>query len=157
MKQILLNWKQIETACRKLSEKISKNRYDAVVCIANGGLVPGRLFSEYLNVPLGIVVAKRYNRKNKAKKFFAMDSKILWCGKKPKTKRILIVDDIIDEGITARTIADRLKKKLKPKRLDIAALFCKPKKTKANLADYTVFYYKKTKDWIVFPWETQPV
>jgi len=159
MKKAVISWNEAEAACRSLAKKLRKNRYDAVVCIASGGLVPGKLFSELLGIPLGIIVAKRYTFSNRARPTTYMDVAVKWCGRKVNAKKILLVDDLVDEGKTMQQIVGQLqanRSASKPLQIDIAVLFFKEKNVSVNLKPNRLFYYKKAVDWIAFPWEIQP-
>jgi hypoxanthine phosphoribosyltransferase len=158
MKTINASWKEIETACRHLAKKLAKNNYEAIVCIASGGLVPGKLLSELLQLPLGIVVSKRYNKDKTANQKTYLDATVKWCCKKASPSKILLVDDLIDEGKTMEQIISRLNEKAQIpsiKTIDIAVIYCKNKNASLQLKQ-KVHYYKTTEDWIVFPWEIQP-
>ncbi len=155
MARIKISWNDVEDACQKLVQQVSKNRYDAVICIGSGGMVPGKIVSELLNLPLGIVAVQRYSNRKVTSTIF-LDAQVKWLGPKPKTERILLVDDIIDQGHTIQKTANRLKRSLKPKKIDIGTLFFKPNKIKVDLSGFSVFYANETDDWIVFPWELKP-
>jgi hypoxanthine-guanine phosphoribosyltransferase len=69
-----------------------------------------------------------------------------------KKPSILLVDDIIDEGITMQKVIYALKNKFK--KIDIAVLFYKKVRTKIDFSKYKVYYYKSVGDeWVIFPWE----
>lgn len=157
MKKTVVSWKLSQTACQALAKRLKKQKFDSIIAIANGGLVPGKLLSEYLNLPLGIIVAKRYSKKNEPRQKVFLSSKVLWTTKNPKTNKILLVDDIIDQGVTVEKTVLQLHKTLKPKHLEVAVLYYKPDFVQVDLSNVPMHYYKKTKDWIVFPWEQRSV
>ncbi|MDD5162604.1 MAG: phosphoribosyltransferase family protein [Candidatus ainarchaeum sp.] len=157
MGTIKVSWKEIETACRHLAKKLEKNNYEAVVCIASGGLVPGKLLSELLQLPLGIVVSKRYNKNNCPDKKSFFDANVKWCCENAEPKKILLVDDLVDEGKTMEQIIGSINAKaLIPglKTIDIAVIYYKNKNSSLQ-SRQKVHYYKTTENWIIFPWELQ--
>lgn len=158
MEKRMVSWKETETACRFLAGKLRKNGYDAVVCIASGGLVPGKLFSGLLGLPLGIVAAKRYSKSNRADSQIFLDARIKWCAPDVHPKKILLVDDLMDEGKTVQSVLRGLaRQKSGPKTIiDVAVLFYKERNVSVDLKPGRIFYYKKARNWLVFPWEPEP-
>ncbi len=67
---------------------------------------------------------------------------------------LLIVDDVFSSGLTAKTLLDRLRHRLKnnmPEDVRIAVPWYKPN---SNQTDITPdFYLNKTDDWLVMPYE----
>ncbi|HXW38045.1 MAG TPA: phosphoribosyltransferase family protein, partial [Nitrososphaerales archaeon] len=62
-------------------------------------------------------------------------------------KTVLVVDDLVDEGDTLRTVVKHLSSK-NPRSIRTAVLFRKP------WSSVTPDYYLETLDeWVVFPWE----
>jgi len=145
-KYIPISWIDTEDACLKIYNLMCKNNYhpECIVGLLRGGVVPGRMFSDYYNILLD---------------FFALDVK-LYSGTiinkdEPeiktfygdiKGKKILIVDDIWDSGKTMGAVLDYLGNE------DITTATLYWKKTAKGRPNY----YAETSErneWIIFPWE----
>lgn len=102
---LLYNASEVEVAIKKMAEKISvllADRNPLLLCVMNGGLVlTGRLMN-YLYFPLNLdaINASRYGKKN-------VGGEIEWLLKPAsplKGRTILLVDDILDEGLTLEAL-----------------------------------------------------
>lgn len=89
-----------------LLRQIAKDneRFDVVVGIARGGLVPATLISQYLDIPL---IPVRWSLRDHAASgehgsLIEVQTSLV------KGKRVLVVDDICDEGTTLKQIWDAL-------------------------------------------------
>jgi uncharacterized protein len=143
-----ISWKRFDSIANKLVMKIkqSNNKYDTIICINRGGLVIGRILSDYLNLPLGIISAKCYDIGAKKPQSCLINPNISII--KKIGKKILLVDDLIDSGTTMIKIFNHLKKRFPKSNIDVAVLY-KTKESTFN-PDYFVEFKK---DWIVFPYE----
>jgi hypoxanthine phosphoribosyltransferase len=130
-----------------LAERILKCRVgvDVVVGIARGGLLPARLFSDFLGVEwIEIIRAELYTapatRKERPRIVRRAPPSI-------RDKRILLVDDVADSGDTIIEAVKHLKM-LGASQVKVVVLYQKPwSRFKAD------FYAQETKAWIIFPWE----
>ena len=67
-------------------------------------------------------------------------------------KHLLVVDDMLDKGITMRFVLEELKK-YNPKSIHVAVLYNFTKlETEEN---YIIGLSMEEKKWIVYPWETE--
>lgn len=104
---LLHNGSEVETAIDKMAEKINyllNDRNPVFLCVMNGGVViSGKLLTR-LNFPLtfDVINVSRYQNK-------IAGSEIQWI-QKPETslkgRTVLIVDDILDEGLTLEAIIE---------------------------------------------------
>lgn len=146
MKEMKLSWKGFENLTYKLCEKIKKGNenFNHIICIATGGLILGKLLSEKLNLPLGIISMKAYeDKKLKTLKFDRHISST-----KKVAGAVLLVDDITDSGTSFKAAYNYLSNYKGIKKIKTASLFNKP--SSSFIPDYFV---KETSDWIVFPYE----
>ncbi|MCL2761383.1 MAG: hypoxanthine-guanine phosphoribosyltransferase [Desulfuromonadales bacterium] len=105
--ELLYSPEEVEIAIDKMAEEITKqlkNKSPICFCIMNGGLIiSGRLLSK-LSFPLEIsyIHATRYGNAIKGKdiKWEVAPTGNL------KNRTILLIDDILDEGITLQTIKE---------------------------------------------------
>ena len=143
-----LSWWDIDDACSEIYSQMLLNKYtpDCIIGLSRGGVIPSRIFSDYFDV---------------VEYFFSLDVKLYngirsTTGKaviRPfhgdvKGKRILVVDDIWDSGMTMKAVLEYLK----GEDITTATLYWNSKvKDKPN------YYANITKEgaWIVFPWEKE--
>lgn len=132
-----LDWDNIENLVKKTALKIKKNnkKYDLIIGIKNGGIIPAILISRELNInDIEFITI----RKNKIFKFnkFHKDKKYL-----------LIIDEIYDTGKTFSIVNEYFKRF----EYDYACLVSRYRIPDNNkIVTGKVLNHKK---WIVFPWE----
>ena len=149
-----IDWKEMEKGCRELYKKLPKNKYDGIICIATGGLLPGKILSELMDLPLGIVSSKRYGKKREKIENWRVNTNIQW-NEKARFENILLVDDIIDEGRTIQKVIQNFGNFTAFKVIDIAVLFNKISKNKIDLGNHKIYKWKDCDKWITFPWEVK--
>jgi hypoxanthine phosphoribosyltransferase len=133
-----LDWDDIENLVKKTALKIKKNnnkKYDLIIGIKNGGIIPAILISRELDInDIEFITI----RKNKIFKFnkFHKDKKYL-----------LIIDEIYDTGKTFSIVNEYFKRF----EYDYACLVSRYRiLDNNNIVTGKVLNHKK---WIVFPWE----
>ena len=132
-----LDWDNIENLVKKTTLKIKKNnkKYDLIIGIKNGGIIPAILISRELNInDIEFITI----RKNKIFKFnkFHKDKKYL-----------LIIDEIYDTGKTFSIVNEYFKRF----EYDYACLISRYRIPDNNkIITGKVLNHKR---WIVFPWE----
>ena len=143
-----LSWANMEGLCADIHFQMILKKYkpDCIIGLSRGGIVPARLFSDYFDVVEDV---------------FSLDIK-MYTGIKSvmeeavirpfhddvKGKKILIVDDIWDSGMTMRAVL----KYLQGEDLTTATLYKNPK-----VVDGPNYYGTLSKEgtWVVFPWEKE--
>lgn len=132
-----LDWDNIENLVKKTALKIKKNnkKYDLIIGIKKGGIIPAILISRELNInDIEFITI----RKNKIFKFnkFHKDKKYL-----------LIIDEIYDTGKTFSIVNEYFKRF----EYDYACLISRYRIPDNNkIVTGKVLNHKR---WIVFPWE----
>jgi uncharacterized protein len=132
-----LDWNDIENLIKKTALKIKKNnkKYDLIIGIKNGGIIPAILISRELDInDIEFITI----RKNKIFKFnkFHKDKKYL-----------LIIDEIYDTGKTFSIVNEYFKRF----EYDYACLVSRYRIPDNNkIVTGKVLNHKR---WIVFPWE----
>ena len=132
-----LDWDDIENLVKKTVLKIKKNnkKYDLIIGIKKGGIIPAILISRELDInDIEFITI----RKNKIFRFnkFHKDKKYL-----------LIIDDIYDTGKTFSIVNEYFKRF----EYDYACLISRYRIPDNNkIVTGKVLNHKK---WIVFPWE----
>ena len=143
-----VSWDQFHRDSRALAWRLHEaGPFEAIVCITRGGLVPAAIVARELNVRMieTVCVASYRDYKNqgeiKVLKGIAPEVTEL----QAKGKRVLIVDDLVDTGKTARVVRDLLPK------AHFATVYAKP--MGRPLVD--TFITEVSQDtWIYFPWDT---
>jgi xanthine phosphoribosyltransferase len=141
-----VSWDQFHRDSRALAWRLAETGpFHAIVCITRGGLVPAAIVARELNVRLieTVCVAsyQDYSNQGALKLLKGVAPEIVKAG----GKGVLIVDDLVDTGKTARIVRD-----LVPG-AHFAAVYAKP--MGRPLVD--TFVTEVSQDtWIYFPWDT---
>lgn len=131
---------------------MKSDKFDAVVSIGRGGMVPARLLAEKFDIHTAYVIdVKAYNADNTIGEVKLESLKM-----KDDIKSVLIVDDVIFTGTTAKAAFDDL---VKVNGNLSYAKFAFLYKNSA-LEQYDIDYefaeaYDGTAKWLVFPWENE--
>lgn len=128
------SWFEISYLIKELATKAGGKKYDCVLGIGNGGIIPARLLAEELGLDEIQLVPVR----NKQVVFAEMPNL-------DKKKRYLVVDDIYDTGSTY----EKVSKALMGYKCDFA--FCMSRYDQDAGISGRVLNHGR---WIVFPWES---
>ncbi|MGI0006090.1 MAG: phosphoribosyltransferase [Nitrososphaera sp.] len=127
------SWFEIHYLVKEVARQASAKKYDCILAIANGGIIPARLLAEELGIDDVKLVPVR------KKKIIAPEMPAL-----DKKKRYLVIDDIYDTGDTYKKVS----KAMKGFSCDYA--FCMTRHpTDAGICGRILGHDR----WIVFPWE----
>lgn len=98
--EISLSWSEYHEKIERLAVQIYKSgwKFDQILCLARGGLRVGDIFSRIFNKPLAILSAAAYDHNVRRPqltfgKSISMTTPTLG-------QRILLVDDLVDSGMT---------------------------------------------------------
>lgn len=140
-------WDQIYDMLLDLALRIRRSEYhpEIIVGISRGGWPPARIMSDLL---------QNSNLANMKVEFY---KDIGITSKKPKItqpvtaivkgKRVLVVDDVADTGHSLSAVVDHLRGK-GAKQIKVSTIYVKPQSI-----FHPDFFAKKTRKWIIFPWE----
>ena len=145
-KSFPVTWDQFHRDSRALAWRLNgEGPFEAVVAIARGGLVPAAIVARELNIrTVESVSIKSYDHQNQGeiKVLKPMAQTILDVAK--RGGKVLIVDDLVDTGATARIVRDMLPG------AHFATVYAKPKGR--EMVD--TFITEVSQDtWIFFPWD----
>ena len=131
------NWEEVEALTRIVAEKIrrSNNKYDAILAITNGGVIPARLMARELDVNYIQLIPVR------DKKLYKDEMPLLL-----KEKKYLIIDEIYDTG----DIFYKVYEAVRVFDCDFAFLMSRYELNNKRTYIGKVLNHNK---WIVFPWE----
>ncbi|HDJ83509.1 MAG TPA: phosphoribosyltransferase, partial [Desulfurococcaceae archaeon] len=142
-----ISWSKAIALCYKLAEKILDSGYipDVIVAVLRGGVVPALIISDYLGIEEFYAIRAKHWGIGSRK----LDKPaITQIPKDLRSRRVLVVDEVVDTGLTLKNIVDILKNQ---DPLDIRTAVLHVKSTTQYLPDYYVEFIKKWK-WIFYPW-----
>ena len=143
-----VSWDQFHRDSRALAWRLHEaGPFEAIVCITRGGLVPAAIVARELNVRMietvCVVSYRDYKTQGDLSVLKAISPEVT--GLHKGGKRVLIVDDLVDTGKTARVVRDLLPD------AHFATVYAKP--MGRPLVD--TFITEVSQDtWIYFPWDT---
>jgi len=148
---LYLTWEDVERLSYQIAYEIMKDsrEVDVIVGIMRGGVIPARIIADVLGVDdLETMEIKFY-------KGVGVRGRRPYVRRPPPgelhDKRVLIVDDISDTGLTLETALNMVSL-YGPRDLATATLYVKPwTKFVPN------YYAGRTDKWVVFPWEKKEV
>ncbi len=138
LKNDYLDWDDIENLVKKTALKIKKNnkKYDLIIGIKNGGIIPAILISRELDINDIEFISIKRNKIFKFNKFH-------------KNKKYLLIDEIYDTGKTFFIVNEYFKRF----EYDYACLVSRyriPDNNNNKIVSGKILNHKK---WIVYPWE----
>lgn len=145
MKFHKLSWQDLYQDCLFLGEKILREKvnFTRIVAISRGGLIPARILSDFLQLPISNIVISSYKNLKQLK-----EPEIIEVGNfNLKNQTILIVDEVSDTGKTFKRALKYFQNQ-PLKKIFTACPYIKPKTN--FIPD---FYLKVIDAWIVFPYD----
>jgi len=144
-----ISWPEYGNLAEALAEKVrsSDRPFDLVIGIARGGIPVAMVVSDHLGVKIDFINVKSYKgiaERSSPKILSTLTEGI-------RGKNILLVDDLVDHGVTMEIVSEHLKGQ-GPRLLQTAVLFKKPwSKVEPD------YYLEVVDKWIVFPFELTEV
>ncbi len=150
-KHFPVSWDQFHRDARALAWRLhSSGPFESIVCVTRGGLVPAAIVARELNVRLiETVCVESYAGSGVGKqgelRVLKGIAETITQGSHSGGKGVLIVDDLVDTGKTARVVRELIP------RAHFATVYAKP--MGRPLVD--TFVTEVSQDtWIFFPWDT---
>jgi hypoxanthine phosphoribosyltransferase len=142
-----LSWHELETLVRALAAQLD-DRYDGMLVITRGGMIPAALISQLRNWRNILVAAVQFytgiDETLEVPLFLQFPSDPLVHG-----KRLLVVDDVWDSGRTIAAVKARL---LAAGAIpEVAVLHFKP--ARSRVPGQPDYFVEQTDEWIVYPWD----
>ena len=144
-----VSWDQFHRDARALAWRLADGgrEWRAIVCITRGGLVPAAIVARELNIrvieTVGIASYHEYQEQGETKIIKAVSPEVMALGGGDGAG-VLIIDDLVDTGKTARVVREMLPK------AHFATVYAKPK-GKPMVQSYVTEVSQDT--WIFFPWD----
>ncbi len=143
IKFLKVTWNDFEDDCIELSKKIKDIKIHKIIAISRGGLVASRILSDLLTIKISHISISSYKNLRQEKEPSISDVP----NENLEGKILLIVDDVSDSGKTLKR-AIKYFKDLSVKTIYTAVPYIKP-----HTIQIPDFWVKKTKSWIIFPYE----
>lgn len=105
-----ISWGDYHHAIERLALRVHESgwKFDMVLCLARGGLRPGDIFSRIFNVPLAVLSASSYREDAGTRQGELDIARHVTLTQGTMEGRILLVDDLVDSGITLERVQRRL-------------------------------------------------
>jgi len=140
-----VTWDQLHRDARTLAAALMpRGPFRGIVAVSRGGLIPAAIVARELECRLiETVSVATYDNEQRAEPLVLKHPAAAEDG-----AGFLIIDDLVDSGITAQLVRDLLP------RAHFACLYAKP--AGQRLADTWVVEVPQ-ETWILFPWDTAPL
>jgi hypoxanthine phosphoribosyltransferase len=111
MSDLYVSWEEYHAKIEQLAAQIyqSEWEFDQVLCLARGGLRIGDVLSRVFNKPLAILSTSSYGGKDFQERGKLTIAHNITMTTDTLGKRILLVDDLVDSGVTLVNILEWLK------------------------------------------------
>lgn len=137
-----ITWDQLHRDAKALAWRLLEHRnFKSIIAVTRGGLVPAAIIARELNIRMiDTVCVVTYQWKEQG------DGETILKGIEGDGSEMLVIDDLVDTGRTARIVRDMLPK------AHFATLYAKP----AGLPLVDSFVTEVSQDtWILFPWDSE--
>ena len=153
MKDLYVSWDEYNRLIEKLALKIWESgwQFDAIVCLARGGLRVGDVLSRLFDRPLGVLFTSSYRENAGTKQSKLMIAEHLSSAAPLPGPRWLLADDLADSGATLVEVVPALKERY-PRVQEIRSAVIWRKGASVAEPDYCVEYLP-TNPWIHQPFE----
>ena len=144
----IYTWEGIAEQVEDLAAQLKHERFDVMLIVTRGGMIPGSILGYRLGLRNMLVAAVEFyddatGARAAAPTFLQFPADPLLKG-----QRVLVVDEVWDSGRTITAVSERVR--LAGGEPITAVLHYKPKNTEVgSKPDYHV---KETNAWIVYPW-----
>lgn len=149
----IISWDEIVNWCVSLAKLIESSGFkpDVIIASARGGYVPARLLSDLLGV--GEILALQVTHWGEAtvrgeRAIIRNPYKVDLTG-----KSVLVVDDIVDTGLTMITIVDYVRREWRPREVRTATISWVSSHAKFKPDYYIEELREREWDWYLYPWK----
>jgi hypoxanthine phosphoribosyltransferase len=113
VKDLYISWDEYHASIERLALAVHESgwRFDSLLCLARGGLRVGDVMSRIYDMPLAILAASSY-RAAAGREQGALDiSEFITMTGETLAGKLLLVDDLVDSGVTLTRVIDHLQKR----------------------------------------------
>lgn len=109
-KDLWIAWGEYHHAIESLALMVHESgwKFDQILCLARGGLRPGDIFSRIFDVPLAILSTSSYREDAGTTRGMLDIAKHITITSGSLSGRILLIDDLVDSGVTLEKIQSHL-------------------------------------------------
>ncbi|MGN6387903.1 MAG: phosphoribosyltransferase [Burkholderiaceae bacterium] len=152
-RDLWISWDQYHAAIESLAAMVHASgwTFDHIVCLARGGLRPGDVLSRIFRVPLAILAASSYREAEGTVRGNLDIAAHLTTTASGLAGRVLLVDDLVDSGITLEKVQRHLAERF-PRIAEIRSAVIWYKGCSCVRPDFFVDYLP-TDPWIHQPFE----
>ncbi|MBW4630360.1 MAG: phosphoribosyltransferase [Iphinoe sp. HA4291-MV1] len=152
MPDLYVSWSDYHQKIEQLAAQVHQSswKFNQIVCIARGGLRVGDILSRIYKQPLAILATSSYSGSGKQERGNLIFSRHLTMTTENLGSRILLVDDLVDSGITLEQTIPWLKEYSDAPIEEIRAAVIWYKACSVIAPDYYVDYLPDN------PWIHQP-
>jgi len=152
MSDLYISWDEYHKNIERLAIQVHQSAwpFDQIVCLARGGLRIGDVLSRLFQRPLAILVVSSYDGPNNSVRGNLRFARHLTTIDEQFGRRVLLVDDLVDSGITLKETAIWLRQHYGQVVEEIRTAVIWYKACSAIAPDYYVDYLPEN------PWIHQP-
>lgn len=152
MPDLYISWSDYYHKIEQLATQVYQSgwEFNQIVCLARGGLRVGDIISRIYNQPLAILATSSYSDGGKQERGQLIFARHLTMTSETLGSRILLVDDLVDSGVTLKETIPWLKKNSKTTIEEIRSAVIWYKACSVIVPDYYADYLPDN------PWIHQP-
>ncbi|MEI8402518.1 MAG: phosphoribosyltransferase family protein [Alcaligenaceae bacterium] len=105
-----VTWAQYDDLIEQLAVQVQQSgfQFDQILCLARGGMRIGDVLSRVFNVPLAILATSSYRGAKGTEQGALNIAQQVTSASGPLSGNILLVDDLVDSGVTFSSVCDHL-------------------------------------------------
>jgi uncharacterized protein len=152
MPDLYVSWSDYHQKIEQLAAQIYQSgwEFNQIVCLARGGLRIGDIISRIYHQPLAILATSSYSGSGKQERGNLIFSRYMTMTTQELGSRILLVDDLVDSGVTLQETIPWLKENSQSSIEEIRTAVLWYKACSVIVPDYYVDYLPDN------PWIHQP-
>ncbi len=146
-----VDWDEYHRLIERLARIVHDSGYqfDQALCLARGGLRVGDVFSRLFKVPLAILSTSSYREASGTQRGELDIANAITSTAGPLAGRILLIDDLVDSGITLELVQSHLRQRF-PAVTEVRSAVLWTKACSVTRPDYSVEFLPDS------PWIHQP-
>jgi hypoxanthine phosphoribosyltransferase len=148
---LYVTWSEYYSLIERLADSVRKSgwQFDAIVCLARGGLRVGDVFSRVFDKPLGVLFTSSYREAGGTQQGRLILGEHLASAEPLPQGRWLVLDDLADSGATLEAVMPALRQRY-PQVREMRSAVLWVKAVSSFRPDYFVEYLPEN------PWIHQP-
>lgn len=152
MSDLYVSWSEYHQKVETLAVKVYQSgwQHNQIVCLAKGGLRVGDIFCRLSDQPLAILFSSSYGGEDNRQRGQIIFSQHLSMTQTTLGSKVLLVDDLVDSGISLKEATNWLQRNYGQEIIEIRTAVIWYKSCSQVIPDYYVDYLKDN------PWIHQP-